>query len=120
MLGPWQVISPGDSAAVGYVEYVKDLKDVQFKIYDKNTILLTQIVGGNEEIPLNVVALIIILSRDYPDILAHVSVRARNLGVFFSVCFDDKICSNLQEIIGKWIEIKIIKNDQIDVEYHLI
>jgi alpha-glucan,water dikinase len=114
-LGPWQVISPGKLSAVGQVEYVKDLKEVQFKVYEKKTILLTQIVGGNEEIPVNVVGLVIINSRDYPDILAHVSVRARNLGVLFSVCFDDKECSELLELRNKWIELKLLKYDQFEV-----
>ena len=114
-LGPWQVISPGSSNAIGYVEFVKDLKDVQFKVYERNTILLTQLVGGNEEIPRNVVGLVIVDSRDYPDILAHVSVRARNLGVLFSVCFDDKVCAELVAQKGKWIDLKVLKQDLLEV-----
>ena len=118
MLGPWQVISPGNLITQGYVEYEKDLKGVQYKVYNKKTILLTQIVGGNEEIPMNVVGLIIIFSRDYPDILAHVSVRARNLKVLFSVCFDDSVCSNLEKTKGKSIQLQISKNNHIEVLYN--
>jgi alpha-glucan,water dikinase len=116
-LGPWQVISPGNMTSVGHVEFVKDLKDVQFKVYEKNTVLLTQVVGGNEEIPVNVVGLVIVNSRDYPDILAHVSVRSRNLGVLFSVCFDDRVCSELLDQQGKWIELKVVKSDLLEVKY---
>ena len=40
---------------------------------------------GEEEIPEGVVA---VLTPDAPDVLSHVSVRARNMRVLFATCHD--------------------------------
>lgn len=40
---------------------------------------------------------------DYPDVLAHVSVRARNLKVMFSVCFDETKIRELESYEGKHV-----------------
>jgi len=117
-LGPWQVISPGKgSLFTGNVVYVKDLKEVQFKTYDTPTLLISQHVGGNEEIPINVSCLVIVNSKDYPDILSHVAVRARNLGIPFVVCFDDNKSKELMQVDGKNqnYDVKIIKQDLVEI-----
>ncbi|KAL2344367.1 hypothetical protein Fmac_005652 [Flemingia macrophylla] len=72
-LGSWQVISPVET--VGYVEVVDELLAVQNKSYEQPTILIAKSVKGEEEIPDGTVA---ILTPDMPDVLSHVSVRARN------------------------------------------
>lgn len=69
----WQVISPVEVA--GYIEVVDELLSVQNKSYDKPTILVAKSVKGEEEIPDGTVA---VLTPDMPDVLSHVSVRARN------------------------------------------
>lgn len=69
----WQIISPVE--AVGYVVVVDELLSVQNKTYEKPTILIAKSVKGEEEIPDGAVALI---TPDMPDVLSHVSVRARN------------------------------------------
>jgi alpha-glucan, water dikinase len=114
-LGAWLIISrgktlePGKEMVRGNVSYVKSLQEVQFKNYEKPTILITEQVGGNEEVPPNVTCLIILNAKDYPDVLAHVSVRARNLGVPFLVCFDENISNNLRKYEKKYIALKIVK-----------
>ena len=72
----WQVISPVE--VVGYVVVVDELLAVQDKTYDRPTILLARHVKGEEEIPDGTVA---VLTPDMPDVLSHVSVRARNCKV---------------------------------------
>lgn len=72
-LDSWQVISPVE--VVGYVVVVDELLTVQNKVYDKPTILVARSVRGEEEIPDGTVA---VLTPDMPDVLSHVSVRARN------------------------------------------
>jgi hypothetical protein len=74
----WQVISPVE--VVGYIEVVDELLTVQNKSYEKPTILVAKSVKGEEEIPDGTVA---VLTPDMPDVLSHVSVRARNSKVFF-------------------------------------
>lgn len=69
----WQVISPVEVA--GYIEVVDELLSVQNKSYEKPTILVAKSVKGEEEIPDGTVA---VLTPDMPDVLSHVSVRARN------------------------------------------
>lgn len=52
-----------------------ELLAVQNKSYEKPTILVANRVKGEEEIPDGTVA---VLTPDMPDVLSHVSVRARN------------------------------------------
>lgn len=47
-------------------------------MYEQPTVLLAKRVTGEEEVPVGVVAL---LSNDAPDVLSHLSVRARNMKV---------------------------------------
>lgn len=60
---------------LGFVEVVDELGSVQEKVYGRPTVLIAGKVHGEEEIPEGAVAL---LTPDMPDILSHVSVRARN------------------------------------------
>lgn len=69
----WQVISPVE--VVGYVAVVDELLTVQNRSYERPTILVARSVKGEEEIPDGTVA---VLTPDMPDVLSHVSVRARN------------------------------------------
>ena len=56
---------------------------VQDKSYSQPTILVASHVKGEEEIPDGAVA---VLTPDMPDVLSHVSVRARNSKVLgFSI-----------------------------------
>jgi len=100
-LGSWQVISPVE--AVGYVVVVDELLAVQNKSYAQPTILVAKSVKGEEEIPDGVVA---VLTPDMPDVLSHVSVRARNCKVCFATCFDPNILADLQANEGKLLQLK--------------
>ncbi|GMH39379.1 hypothetical protein BSKO_07277 [Bryopsis sp. KO-2023] len=82
-LGAWQVISP--TTAVGRVVVVPGLHEVQDKVYSEPTILLADRVSGEEEIPEGVVG---VFTPDAPDVLSHVSVRARNMKVLFATCHE--------------------------------
>lgn len=67
------MISPVD--VKGFIEVVDELEHVQDKVYDRPTVLVSGRVKGEEEIPDGAVA---VLTPDMPDVLSHVSVRARN------------------------------------------
>ncbi|KAL2957188.1 hypothetical protein AAZX31_18G130800 [Glycine max] len=107
-LGSWQVISPVET--VGYVEVVDELLTVQNKSYERPTILIANSVKGEEEIPDGTVA---VLTPDMPDVLSHVSVRARNSKVCFATCFDPNILANLQEYKGKLLRLKPTSADVV-------
>ncbi|KAK4423858.1 Alpha-glucan water dikinase, chloroplastic [Sesamum alatum] len=107
-LGSWQVISPVE--AIGYVVVVDELLSVQNKSYSKPTILVAKSVKGEEEIPDGAVA---VLTPDMPDVLSHVSVRARNSKVCFATCFDYNILGEIQANEGKLLHLKPTSADVI-------
>ena len=108
-LGEWLVLSRGkENSKFGRLTYVNDLKEVQFKKYDEPKILICEKVGGNEEVPIGCNCLIIIKSNNYPDTLSHISVRARNLGIFFVVCFNNDKAEQLLKFVNKNVDIKIV------------
>lgn len=84
----WQIISPVE--VVGYVDVVDELLAVQNKSYDRPTILVAKSVKGEEEIPDGTVA---VLTPDMPDVLSHVSVRARNCKVIIW-CVEISVADN--------------------------
>ncbi|KAJ8758944.1 hypothetical protein K2173_003182 [Erythroxylum novogranatense] len=110
-LGSWQVISPVE--AVGYVVVVDELLAVQNKTFDRPTILVAARVKGEEEIPDGAVA---VLTPDMPDVLSHVSVRARNCKVCFATCFDPNILRDLQAKEGKFLQLKPTSADMFYCE----
>lgn len=63
---------------------VNELLSVQNKSYAQPTILVANHVKGEEEIPDGTIA---VLTPDMPDVLSHVSVRARNCKVLYSFNF---------------------------------
>eukprot|EP00897_Mesotaenium_endlicherianum_P000721 jgi/Mesen1/1064/ME000123S00237 len=107
-MGSWQVISP--VAARGFVEVVAELGEVQDKVYTRPTILVAGRVRGEEEIPDGAVAL---LTPDMPDVLSHVSVRARNGKICFGTCFDPKILEDLRAKNGKPLLVEPAANSEL-------
>jgi len=53
---------------------------------------------GEEEIPEGVVGL---LTPDAPDVLSHVSVRARNMHVLFATCHDEEPLQQIKDMQGE-------------------
>ncbi|XP_020589456.1 alpha-glucan water dikinase, chloroplastic isoform X2 [Phalaenopsis equestris] len=100
-LGSWQIISPAEVS--GYIVTVNELLSVQNKSYDRPTILVAKSVKGEEEIPDGAVA---VLTSDMPDVLSHVSVRARNSKVCFATCFDPNILAEFERNVGKLFFLK--------------
>ncbi|XP_065880881.1 alpha-glucan water dikinase 2 isoform X2 [Euphorbia lathyris] len=101
-LGCWQVISPME--ACGFVTSVHELITIQNKVYRKPTVVIANRVTGEEEIPDGVVA---VLTPDMPDILSHISIRARNSKVCFATCFDQNVLRNLKLKEGKVVSIRL-------------
>jgi alpha-glucan, water dikinase len=116
-LGNWLIISQGRShGSRGNVVRVKNLADVMHKTYDERSVLLVEKISGEEEVPNNVQAIIVLNASDYPDVLAHVSVRARNLKVLLTVLFDEEECNKLMKLEGRHIFLKI---EGTNVKYEL-
>ena len=95
-MGAWQIISPVEAS--GVIEVVADLKDIQTKTYSVPTVLVSRRVGGEEDIPAGVVG---VITPDMPDILSHVSVRARNEGCLFATVFDAGRLAEVEAMQGQ-------------------
>ncbi len=70
--------------------------------YNEPTILFAKRITGEEEVPDGVVG---VVGSDAPDVLAHLSVRARNMHVLFAACYDEKPLKELQDMVGKTLNI---------------
>ncbi|KAI3430517.1 hypothetical protein D9Q98_005110 [Chlorella vulgaris] len=115
-MGAWQVISP--AACWGKLEVVPDLHDIQEKVYDEPTVLLVKHVSGEEEVPVGVVG---VLSGETCDVLAHLAVRSRNMGVLFATCYEAAELKELQALTGKMVACEttpggVIKWREADAE----
>jgi alpha-glucan,water dikinase len=94
-IGGWQVISP--ARVFGEVHVVDSLMSVQGESYGQATVLVTDRVLGEEEIPEGVTA---VITPDTPDLVSHVAVRARNAPVLFATCFDEDTLHDLKSREG--------------------
>ena len=101
-LGAWQLISPVD--VKGKVVVVANLHEVQDKVYDEPTVLVAKRVTGEEEVPEGAVA---VLTPDAPDVLSHVSVRARNMKVLFAICHEEGTLKEVEDVEGKSISLEV-------------
>ena len=112
-LGDWLIISRGrENVVYGKLIHVKNLHEVQFHKYEQNTILLCENISGEEEVPINCICLMIIKSENYPDVLAHISVRTRNLNIPFIVCFNENKADYILKYLEKNVEMKL-ENQEI-------
>nr|MBS0021118.1 hypothetical protein [Gammaproteobacteria bacterium] len=91
--GGWQIISP--AVAAGRVCVLKSLLSAQGQRYPEPTVLVSDRVAGDEEIPDGVTS---VITRDTPDLVSHVAVRARNAHVLFATCFDEATYEQLKAL----------------------
>jgi alpha-glucan,water dikinase len=101
-LGDWQVISPGSGA--GRVEVVEHLRSVQGMSFDGPRVIMANKVGGDEEIPREVTA---VITPDSTDIVSHVAVRARNARQLFATCYDPEKFQNLKSLSGRFLRLEV-------------
>ena len=109
-LGGWQVISAARGG--GKVQTVAKLLDVQSQRFAEPTVVIADEVSGDEEIPEGATA---VLTCDAPDLVSHVAVRARNVGVLFATCFDAEEYQRLKTFAGKSLSLVVTPSG--DVEY---
>ncbi len=101
-LGDWQVISP--SPAIGQIETVESLREVQGKKFAQPTILVAEKVHGDEEPPENVRA---VITPSSVDLVSHVAVRARNASLLFATCYDRASFDRLRAMSGKVVALHV-------------
>ncbi|KAH8741036.1 R1 like alpha-glucan water dikinase [Cryptosporidium ryanae] len=118
-LQDWQFISynsswKSDQKYIGIVKKVNRVTDINEDEYPK--IIICSYISGEEDIPMNVTG-IILTNPDYsPDILSHLSVRARNMSVLFVVCQNPAILTNIDKLSTDDIcEIQITSDLRINI-----
>lgn len=70
--------------------------------YTEPTILFARRITGEEEVPDGVVGLV---GPDAPDVLAHLSVRARNMHVLFAACYEEEPLQQIEALVGKMVNM---------------
>lgn len=111
-LNPWQIISPG-KLTEGVLKSVPNLHDIQLTRFAEPTILVVNQVGGEEDIPEGVKG---VISRTELDTLAHVSVRARNLGVFLAVCYEEEVVRSVNRLEGRLVRVACDRSGDVKIQ----
>jgi hypothetical protein len=93
-LPSWDIIVPG--RVTGYLSQSETLERLAGPA-DKPLVALLKRVGGDEEIPANVRA---IITEEETPLLSHLAVRARQRGVAFAVCEDADDLKELRKFLG--------------------
>jgi alpha-glucan,water dikinase len=101
-MGNWQIVSRGHGA--GKVEVVDSLRAIQRAKYDAPTIIVTDKVMGDEDIPDGVTA---VIAPDVTDIVSHVAVRARNANLLFASCHDNETLEHLKSLRGHFLQLDV-------------
>lgn len=101
-LGDWQVISPG--RAEGELCCVDELRELQGRSLTRPLVVLARSVGGDEEIPGQVSAVITPMPTD---LVSHVAVRARNAGLLFATCYAAERLSALAALQGQQVRLEV-------------
>jgi alpha-glucan,water dikinase len=110
-LAKWQVIGRG--RGIGQVEVVSTLKSIQGKRFSRPTIIITDKVAGNEEIPEGVTG---IVTPDTTDVLSHVAIRARNADLFFATCYDPGLLQPLKSLKGHRVKLSVNAAGDVVIE----
>ena len=99
-MGSWQIVS--NAEAEGIIVRVASLAEVVNVKYTQPTVIVADRVGGEEDIPVGVVA---VITPDMPDVLSHCAVRARNEKVLFATAFDMNIYEEMKAMAGKSVRL---------------
>lgn len=113
-LGVWELASSIESAT-GEVQVLDDIVGIQGKSYTTSQVLLVNKLGGMEDIPPGVVA---ILSPAGVDVLSHIAIRARNQQVLLASCHDGGVFSGLVEAHKghKFVKVSLDSTKQVTVQ----
>lgn len=110
-LGGWQVVSP--SNVKGRVRVVDSLMSVQGQRFGESTVIVSDHVSGNEDIPEGVAA---VITTATVDLVSHAAVRARNGRVLFATCFDAKPYETLKALNGKNAALEVSPGGDVLVQ----
>jgi len=81
------------------------------RVFQVRTILITEEIKGDEEIPEGVTAL---LCKSTVDLVSHVAVRARDAGVLLATCWDADQLTDVRG--GQWLRLQVSAAGDVTVE----
>lgn len=110
--GRWRIISRGSGDVAGIVVLRGSLAEAQEQHFGGATVLVVGRVGGEEEIPPGVVA---VLTEASVDLLAHVAVRARNAQVQLATARDRGALDDLRAQQGKWVRVTVSREGDVAI-----
>jgi alpha-glucan,water dikinase len=113
-LGVWELAS-SVSSATGELKIMEDLVAIQGQSFEVPQVLIVNKIGGMEDIPPGVVA---ILSPNAVDVLSHIAIRARNQKVLLASCHDEAVLSQMKEVVKahKYVEVSLDSTQQVVVK----
>ncbi len=100
-LSPWDAVVTGEVS--GRITFVEKIDELHGSI-NAPIILVIKSVNGDEEMPENVVG--IILGRQLPH-LCHFGIRARQANVVFTIIEDEDVFSEIKTLSGKFVSLKV-------------
>lgn len=95
----WQMVSVTDRR-LGKLVVVPEMRGED--VLDGATVLLTEKLRGEEDPPEGAVA---VLTPDAVDVLSHVAVRARTMGIFLATCFDADVWESVRHLRGQHVSV---------------
>ena len=104
---PWQIASVGDASLETYagVASVLTLSEIQGEDYTATpTVCLTETLGGLEDIPAGVRA---VVTKAPVDLLSHIAIRARNTGVLLASVADDALWKDVVRFADSNVRVSI-------------
>ncbi len=110
-LGDWQIISHGQGT--GRLEAVEQLSSIQGQQFEHPTVILADKVSGYEEIPKGIRA---IITPDRIDLLSHLAIRVRNVGLLFAVCYNPETIRTVRSFQGQNICLTIAPSGELTIE----
>eukprot|EP00854_Cymbomonas_tetramitiformis_P001462 gene1462-2085_t len=115
-LSPWQVVSLGSSELAMGTLLKENLEDIQGASYDKPQarppVVLSDELGGLEDIPAGVVA---VISSGSVDMLSHSAIRARNQGVLLACCSDAEELAPFAKMAGEAVQVSVTADGKVSV-----
>lgn len=91
----WQLVSV-TQAQTGKLFVMSNMSGDQQ--LESPSIILTETLGGEEDPPEGTVA---VLTPSAVDVLSHVAVRARTMGIFLATCFDEDCINTMRQLQGR-------------------
>ena len=104
---PWQIVSVGDAGLEAFagVAVEQTLSEIQGEDFTATpTVCLTETLGGLEDIPAGVTA---VITKSPVDLLSHIAIRARNTNVLLASVADDELWNQVLAMAGETVRCAI-------------